>query len=119
MKNKEAARNRRHGRIRKKIFGTTERPRLIVHRSSKNLYVQVVDDVKASTLYSFSTRDKSFEKEKPKAGKVQAAEKLGQFFAGRLKEKGIQKVAFDRGGYKYHGRIKALADSLRQGGIEF
>ena len=115
---KEARRLKRHGRIRRKMFGTSERPRLAVHRSAKNLYVQVIDDVKAHTLFSFSTAAKDFAKSAPKP-KVQKAEKLGQFFGEQLKEKGIKKVAFDRGGYAYHGRIKALADSLRQAGIEF
>ena len=116
---KEIGRIKRHERIRKKILGTPERPRLSVHRSLKNMYVQIIDDTKAHTLCSFSTRDKEFDKTAPKKGKVSRSEKLGQFFAQRLKDKGIQKVAFDRGGYKYHGRVKALADSLRQAGIEF
>ena len=119
MLNKETGRIKRHGRIRKKLFGTAERPRLIVHRSAKNLYVQVIDDTKSHTLYSFTTMDKNFSKQAPKSGKVQKASKLGQFFASQMKEKGIQKVAFDRGGYKYHGLVKALADSLRESGIQF
>jgi large subunit ribosomal protein L18 len=116
---KEAARVKRHGRFRKKISGTSERPRMVVHRSLKNIYVQVIDDTKAHTLCSFSTQDESFQKAASKATKVKQAEKLGAHFAGALKEKGIKKIAFDRSGYKYHGRIKALADSLRQAGIEF
>ena len=116
---KEAARQKRHGRIRKKLFGTVERPRLSVHRSAKNLYVQVIDDTASSTLFSFSTTDKNFVKAAPKSGKVKKSEKLGEFFAAKLKEKGINKIAFDRGGYQYHGRVKALAESLRQAGIEF
>ena len=120
MSNKrEAGRLKRHGRIRKKLFGTPERPRLAVHRSLKNIYVQVVDDMQSRTLYSFSTADKKFLENAGKSTKVQKAEKLGKFFAGELKQKGIQKVAFDRGGYQYHGRVKALADSLRQAGIDF
>ena len=118
-KSKEIGRQKRHGRIRRKIFGTPERPRMTVHRSLKNLYVQVVDDTQSKTIISFSTQDKEFLKSAPKKGKVAKSEKLGQHFAARLKEKGVQKVAFDRGGYKYHGRIKALADSLRQAGIQF
>ena len=116
---KEAARIKRHGRFRKKISGTSERPRMVVHRSLKNIYVQVIDDTRAHTLYSFSTQDGAFQKSASKAPKVKQAEKLGAFFAAQLKEKGIKKVAFDRSGYKYHGRVKALADSLRQAGIEF
>ncbi len=119
MKTKEEARKKRHGRFRKKISGTAERPRLVVKRSLNNLFVQVVDDNKAHTLYSFSTLDKSFKKGAAKASKVKQAEKLGAFFGPQLKEKGIKKIAFDRGGYQYHGRVKALADSLRQAGIEF
>ena len=116
---KEAGRLKRHFAIRKRIAGTSERPRLSVHRSLKNLYVQVIDDTRAHTLYSFSTQDPSFKKASSKATKVGAAQKLGQFFAKNLKEKGIGKIAFDRGGYKYHGRVKALADSLREAGIQF
>lgn len=119
MLKKELGRIKRHGKIRKRIFGTVERPRLTVHRSLKNIYVQVVDDMESKTLLSFSTADKDFLTQKPKQGKVSAAEKLGEFFGQRLKEKGIHKIAFDRGGYLYHGRIKALADSLRKAGIEF
>ena len=119
MLDKELGRLKRHGRIRKKLFGTSERPRLVVHRSLKNLYVQVIDDMQSKTLYAFSSLNKDFAKEGSAKGNVKTAEKLGNFFASRLKEKGIRKVAFDRGGYQYHGRIKALADSLRQGGIEF
>ena len=119
MLNKEAGRQKRHGRIRKKMIGTPERPRLAVHRSIKNLYVQVIDDIDSRTLYSFSTQDKEFIKKAAKASKTEKAKGLGQFFAARLKEKGISKIAFDRGGYKYHGRVKALADSLREAGIEF
>ena len=92
---------------------------MTIHRSSKNLYVQVIDDTQSRTLLSFSTLDKDFLKGAPKNGKVAKSDKLGQFYATRLKEKGIEKVAFDRGGYKYHGRVKALADSLRQAGIKF
>lgn len=116
---KEAGRQKRHGRIRKKLFGTPERPRMTVHRSAKNLYVQVIDDTQSKTLISFCTLDKEFLKSAPKEGKVAKSNKLGQVYAAKMKEKGIQKVAFDRGGYKYHGRIKALADSLRQAGIQF
>lgn len=90
-----------------------------VHRSAKHLYVQAIDDVQARTLVSFSSLDKKFREANPKAAKVAIAEKMGAFFAGQLKEKGIEKIAFDRGGCKYHGRLKALADSLRKAGIQF
>jgi len=120
MDKKELLRIKRHGRFRKKISGDVERPRMVIHRSNKNLYVQVVDDIKCHTLFSFSTADKGFAKAATaKASKVQQAEKLGQMFGPKLKEKGITKVAFDRAGYKYHGRVKALAESLRQAGIQF
>lgn len=114
---KELGRIKRHGRIRKKISGTTERPRLSVHRSLNHLYVQVVDDTKAHTLFSFSTLHKDFLK--VKAGKTTKAGKLGELLGAELKEKGIRKISFDRGGYQYHGRVKALADGLRQAAIEF
>jgi len=119
MSDKELQRLKRHGRMRKKLVGTPERPRLSVHRSAKNLYAQVIDDIAARTLFSFSTRDKAFSGEGTVPGKTNCAKKLGNFYASKMKEKGITKVAFDRGGYKYHGRIKALADALREGGIQF
>lgn len=120
MLKKELGRIRRHRGIRKRILGTAARPRLAVYRSLKNLYVQAIDDTQAHTLFSFSTRDKNFlVSAKGKTTKTTMAEKLGQFFVKSLKEKGVQKVAFDRGGFQYHGRIKALAEALRQGGIEF
>lgn len=119
MLKKDLARNKRHGRIRKKMFGTEERPRLAIHRSAKNIYVQVVDDLNSKTIFSFSTLSKDFVKTAPKKGKVEKSTKLGEHFAAKLKEKGITKVAFDRGGYLYHGRVKALAESLRQAGIQF
>ena len=118
MKTKEESRRKRHRSIRKRISGSPERPRVTVHRSSKNLFVQVVDDTVSRTLCSFSTLDKAIRSEK-KANKTQLAQKLGEQAAAQLKTKGIQKIAFDRGGYQYHGRIKALADSMRQGGIQF
>lgn len=92
---------------------------MAVHRSARNLYVQVVDDTQARTLFSFSTRDRDFLSVKPEKGKTSAAEKLGEVYASRLKEKGIQKLVFDRGGYPYHGRVRALAESLRKAGLEF
>lgn len=117
---REVGRIKRHERIRVRVFGTAERPRLVVHRSLGNIYAQVIDDMSSKTLFSFSSVDKSFKTHcKNLKGKVSVAEKLGEFFGPRLKEKGIQKVAFDRGGYLYHGRIKALADALRKTGIQF
>ena len=119
MNNKELGRIRRHKRIRKKLLGTEERPRLCIYRSLQNLYVQVIDDVKAHTLFSFSTTDKEFKKSITGGTKKEKSGKLGEFYAEKLKTKGIKKIAFDRSGYKFHGRIEALAESLRKQGIEF
>ncbi|MFZ5802306.1 MAG: 50S ribosomal protein L18 [Candidatus Omnitrophota bacterium] len=119
MLKKELGRLKRHGRIRKKMLGTPERPRLSVHRSAQHLYVQVIDDIQGHTLLGLSTADKEFQAVKPKNGKVTAAEKLGEIFGSKLKTKGIQQIAFDRGGYLYHGRVKALAEALRKAGIAF
>lgn len=120
MLKKQLSRLKRHGKIRKRIFGTAERPRLSVRRSLKNIYAQVIDDISSVTLASASTMDKTFSSGKAKAnGNKAAAEKMGKLLAEKLKTKGIQKIAFDRSGYLYHGRIKALADSLRKEGIQF
>ncbi len=119
MLKKESRRIKRHRKIRKKLAGVPERPRLSVHRSLNNIYVQVIDEIAEKTLLSFSTLDKEFSKSVGKASKTTKSGKLGEFFGDRLKKKGIQKVTFDRGGYKYHGRVKALAESLRQAGIDF
>lgn len=120
MSQKEIGRKSRHQRIRKKVVGTAERPRLTVHRSARNIQAQVVDDMEQKTLISFSTQDKTFLKQAPKeADKKGLAKNLGVYFAGKMKEKGISSISFDRGGYLYHGRIKALADGLREGGIQF
>ena len=119
MKSREAARKSRHQGIRKRLTGTPDRPRLAVHRSLKNIYVQVIDDTASKTLFSFSTKDAEFQKKIGKAKKTEAASQLGKFFGPRLKDKGIKKIAFDRSGLPYHGRIKAVADSLRESGIEF
>lgn len=120
MQIREIGRKKRHLRIRKKIKGTPERPRLCVHRSAKHLYAQVIDDMAERTLFSFSTADKDFvEKNTAVGGKIAKAAKLGEHYGKILIEKGIRKIAFDRGGYLYHGRVKALAESLRQAGLEF
>ena len=117
--NKTAARIARHERIRGKVSGNTERPRLVVYRSLKNFYVQVVDDLKHKTLFSLSTQDKSFKEKFPYGGNVKAAQFLGEVFAKKVIEKGIKKIIFDRAGYAYHGRVKAFGESLRKGGLEF
>lgn len=119
MNERELGRIKRHIRIRKKLVGTAERPRLSVHRSLKHLYVQVIDDINNKTLASFSTTLKEFAGGKGKMNKVSTAQMLGKNYAKSLKAKGIEAVAFDRGGYKYHGRVKALAEALRQEGIKF
>ena len=115
----EARRKKRHHRIRKAIFGTPERPRLAVYRSGKHLYAQAIDDYQRKTLFSFSTVNKKFQKKSSKEKPVEVAKKLGQLFGPELVSKGIRKIAFDRGGYQYHGRVKALAEGLRETGVEF
>lgn len=116
---KNAARKRRHLRVRKKIMGTGERPRLNVFRSSKHIYAQIIDDTKGVTLVSASTLDKELAGSISNGGNVEAAGKVGALIAKRAKENGITRVVFDRGGYLYHGRIKALADAAREEGLEF
>lgn len=115
----EAGRVKRHYRIRKSVYGTKERPRLSVHRSHKNLYIQFIDDITNTTLLSLSTNDKAFKKEHPSGGNVEAAKKMGTYISREAEKKGIQQVTFDRSGYLYHGRIKALADSAREAGLKF
>ena len=112
-------RKRRHIRIRKKVKGTKERPRLSVNRSLRNLFVQLVDDSTHATLVSISTLDKVFKEQQSDGGNIKAASLLGELASKKAQEKGIKKIVFDRGGYKYFGRIKALAESLKKGGMEF
>ncbi len=104
-------------RIRKKINGTAERPRLAVFRSNKQIYVQVVDDLKGVTLLSVSSKEKEIAKTGIK--KTEQAQIVGKSLAARCKEKGIESVIFDRSGYRYHGRVKSLADAAREGGLKF
>jgi large subunit ribosomal protein L18 len=113
------ARRRRHVRVRKKVSGTAERPRLAVYRSLNHIYAQVVDDEKSNTLVAASTLDADIKeniKGKKKSGE---AEQVGLLVAQRAKEKGITLVTFDRGGFRYQGRVKALADAARKGGLKF
>jgi large subunit ribosomal protein L18 len=112
-------RERRKLRIRRKISGTTERPRLSVFRSLKHIYAQVVDDESGSTLAHCSTLTKELKGPTGEANKSDAATLVGKAIAAQLKAKGITKVVFDRNGYLYHGRIKALAEGAREGGLEF
>jgi large subunit ribosomal protein L18 len=109
-------RQRIHTRIRKRLTGTTERPRLAVYRSVSHIYAQVIDDSEGKTIASASTVDKNA---KTNGGNVAAAKTIGKLVAERAKEKGVKSVVFDRGGYQYHGRIKALADAAREAGLEF
>jgi large subunit ribosomal protein L18 len=113
-------RNRRHvhERIRKKVLGTPERPRLNVYRSLNHIYVQVIDDLKGSTLVSASSAEGK-KGEPRRGGNLAAAKSVGKTIAERAKAKGINEVVFDRGGYIYHGRVKALADAAREAGLEF
>lgn len=110
-------RRRRH--VRKALTGTTEKPRLTVFRSSKHIYAQLVDDLKGVTLATASSRTGDGKNTAPYGGNVKAAKAVGQRLAEFAKEKGITKAAFDRGHYRYHGRIKALADAAREGGLQF
>ena len=113
---KKAMRMRRHIRVRGKVSGTPERPRLNVFRSNANIYAQLIDDVNGVTLVAANTLEKSFE---GATGNAEAAKKVGLVLAERAKEKGISEVVFDRGGYVYHGRVAALADGAREGGLQF
>ena len=115
---REAHRVRRHARIRKKISGSPERPRLVVHRSHFHLYAQLVDDLSGKTLLTCSTRQAELAKISPRGGDVAAAKRLGEWVAQSASAAGIRKVVFDRGGYPYHGRIKALAEAARAKGLE-
>lgn len=116
---KNKARLKRHLRVRKKIQGTTARPRLNVFRSSKHIYAQLIDDVKGVTIVSASTMDKELREQVTNGGSVESARKVGELVAKRAKEAGVSNVVFDRGGYLYHGRIQALADAAREAGLEF
>ena len=114
--NTAAQRVKRHNRVRGKISGTAERPRLCVFRSENHIYAQVIDDVAGNTLVAASSVEKGFE---GNGGNVEAAKKVGLKVAERCLEKGIDTVVFDRGGYIYHGRVQALADAAREGGLKF
>jgi large subunit ribosomal protein L18 len=122
MKSKEVKTKRRMRRkhvIRDRVIGTTERPRLTVFRSLKNLYAQIIDDGKGVTLCEASSRSKDLQKSIPSGGNIAAAKAVGAALAERAKAKSIDKVCFDRNGYRYHGRVKALADAAREAGLKF
>ncbi|QGQ44008.1 50S ribosomal protein L18 [Metabacillus sediminilitoris] len=114
---KNAVRKKRHARVRSKLVGTTTRPRLNVYRSNQHIYAQVIDDANSVTLVSASTLDKDLTLDSN--SNVEAAQKVGELVAKRAIEKGVKTVVFDRGGYLYHGRIKALAEAAREAGLEF
>lgn len=115
--NRSEARTRRHIRVRKKVFGTAERPRLAVFRSEKNIYAQIIDDVAGNTIVAASSKDKDFSS---KVGSnKEAARLVGSAIAKKAVEKGITEVVFDRGGYVYHGRIQELAEGAREAGLQF
>lgn len=115
-KNTNAARIKRHQRVRKNISGTAERPRLNVFRSLNHIYAQIIDDVKGVTLISASSMDKGFE---GNGGNIEGAKAVGKAVAEKALAAGIKTVVFDRGGYVYHGRVAALAEGAREGGLEF
>lgn len=116
---KNKARLKRHLRVRKKIEGTAERPRLNIFRSSKHMYAQIIDDTTGTTIVSASTQLKDIKGELSNGGNTEAARKVGEAIAKLAKDKGITQVVFDRGGYLYHGRVQALADAAREAGLKF
>ncbi len=117
--NKNEIRLRKHVRVRKKITGTTERPRLNVFRSLQNIYVQIIDDTTGTTLVSASTLDEAIKGKLAYGGNKAAAKEVGKLIGQKAVEKGIKQVVFDRGGYLYHGRVMELAEGAREAGLEF
>jgi large subunit ribosomal protein L18 len=118
LKLKKKRYNRRKLRIKKKIKSSSDRPRLCISRSNKNLYVQIIDDFKGNTIISASTLEKDFPKMKNK-GNIEAAKAMGKVLAERAVQKGVKKVVFDRNGYLYHGKVRAFADAAKENGLEF
>ena len=116
---RKKARKRRHLRVRRRVFGTPERPRLSVYRSLKHMYAQIINDVEGHTLVHASTLDPELRSKLKQTGNVEAAREVGRLLAARAKEAGITKVVFDRGGNLYHGRVAALAEGAREGGLDF
>ena len=119
MFKREILREARHERVRKRVMGTSARPRLNVFRSLNNIYAQIVSDENGKTLVAASTIDKEIKEVVKVGGNAGAAAEVGKLIAQRAKKKKIKQVVFDRGGYQYHGRVKALADAAREGGLEF
>jgi large subunit ribosomal protein L18 len=116
---RDAQRRRVHARVRTRVTGTPERPRLSVYRSLGHIYAQIIDDRSRRTLVSASSIDKESKKNLKGGGNIASAKAVGKFIAERAKAAGVVKVVFDRGGYKYHGRVKALADAAREAGLQF
>jgi len=116
---KEEARQRRHRRLRKKVSGSVKRPRLCIYKSLNHIYAQIIDDTKGHTIITASTLDKELRNEEGHKGNAAMARRVGLLVASRAVPMGVKKIVFDRGGYKYHGRMKALADGAREGGLEF
>lgn len=116
---RQEKRKRRHVRVRKKVVGTPEKPRLNVYKSLNHIYAQVIDDFAGTTLASASSNDKELKGKMKTGGNIEAAKVVGGLIAKRAIEKGIKDIVFDRGGYIYHGRVKALADAAREGGLQF
>ena len=114
---RNSGRKKRHGRVRNNLSGTEQRPRLNVYRSNQNIYAQLIDDMNGTTLTSASTVDKDLKLEA--AGNIEAAKQVGELIAKRAIDKGYKSVVFDRGGYLFHGRVKALAEAAREAGLEF
>lgn len=116
---KNKSRKKRHLRVRKKLTGTTIRPRLNVFRSSKHIYAQLIDDQQGVTIAAASSLDKEINEDISNGGNIEAAQKVGALIAKKAKTAGLEEVVFDRGGYLYHGRVKALADAAREEGLKF
>jgi large subunit ribosomal protein L18 len=119
LSKKKTARLKRKKRIRKKVSGTAERPRLTVFRSSKHIYAQVVDDARGHTLASVSTLENDFKERLESKGKIDSAALAGKMIGERALSQGIERVVFDRNGFRYHGRVKAISDSAREAGLKF
>lgn len=119
MNKKEELRRKRHNRIKIRMFGTTEKPRLVVKRSLMHMAAQVLDDSNGKVIFSLSTKDKALKNKFKSAGNLQSSQLFGELFAQAAKDKGLSRVIFDRAGYLYHGRVKVFAEALRKGGLEF
>ena len=119
VKNRKSQRISRHARVRNKVIGTLSKPRLSVYRSLNNIYVQIIDDDNGNTIASASSLEDQIKSDIAELNKVDASKLIGHLIAQRAKDQGVQSVVFDRGGYKYHGRVKAIADAAREEGLEF